>query len=274
VSERTGAAGTYDASADAYPEALAINAGAAARLVATLPAGRYARVLDLGCGTGFAALAATRALAPEEVVGVDVSEGMLARCRERLDGEAPRTRALLGRADAIPVANGWADLVVATMVLQWVDDRPAALAEIARVLAPAGRVALLVPARGSDREFHTVLRSLDPPPPPAWLGVEKDRTIDPGALAQMLEHAGLAPGDWWIEERRRRIAPADLVRRMRLVGEHAFPEGADEPLAATWSRLEVALVGAAGAHGFGSTFRKLFLIAARSPSPPPAAPPG
>ncbi|MCZ2830037.1 methyltransferase domain-containing protein [Modestobacter sp. VKM Ac-2986] len=94
------------------------------------------RVLDLGAGTG---LFTDRLLeAGHEVVAVDVSVGMLDQLRTRL----PQVRAEVGGAEAVPLADGSVDAVVAGQAAHWFDVEPAA-AELRRVLRPGGVVGLV-----------------------------------------------------------------------------------------------------------------------------------
>jgi ubiquinone/menaquinone biosynthesis C-methylase UbiE len=98
---------------------------------------RAARVLDVGCGTGRLSLA----LAGEQaarVWGVDVSREMLAVARAR----APGLRFKQARAEALPFKDGWFEAVLFWLVVHLL-DRPAAFDEARRVLAPAGRIAVV-----------------------------------------------------------------------------------------------------------------------------------
>lgn len=82
--DRTGQAEAFDAIGDRYDEAFPHKEGQLAAgdwLIKTLPAG--SRVLDLGCGTGIPT-ARQLAAAGLEVVGIDLSEGMVARARENV----------------------------------------------------------------------------------------------------------------------------------------------------------------------------------------------
>jgi SAM-dependent methyltransferase len=94
--------------------------------------------LDVGCGEG----RVTRDLAAlgHRVIGVDASEAMIAAAREAdADGEY-----VVADAAELPFPDAYADLVVAFMSLMDVDDMPAAVGELARVLEPGGRLALAV----------------------------------------------------------------------------------------------------------------------------------
>ena len=93
---------------------------------------RVTDALDVGCGAG----ASTAALAAyaREVTGVDPSEAMLRRARQAL----PDASFVLGRSDALPLADATYALVAAAGSLNYADPS-AALAEISRVMRPLGR---------------------------------------------------------------------------------------------------------------------------------------
>jgi arsenite methyltransferase len=115
------------------------------RLGALLP-GEH--VVDVGCGAGFDILIAARMVGPEgSVVGVDMTPAMLAKARKAWESwqSAAETGSANvtfceGYAEALPVPDGWADVVISNGVLNLVPDKAAALAEMARVLKPGGRV--------------------------------------------------------------------------------------------------------------------------------------
>lgn len=113
-----------------------VEEGLLASLLAPLPSG--ARVLDVGCGTGW--LAQRLARRGWRVVGLDPSAAMLARAAGRL----PVVR---GDGLRLPFADGAFDAVCVTAVLDFVDD-PAALLREARRVARE-RVAVAALARDS-----------------------------------------------------------------------------------------------------------------------------
>jgi ubiquinone/menaquinone biosynthesis C-methylase UbiE len=95
-------------------------------------------VLDLACGTGAVTRIVAARCGPSRVTGVDLTEAMLAVARSLV----PEVTFLQGAFDALPVADASADVVLCQQGLQFGPDRPAAVAEMARVLRPGGRIAV------------------------------------------------------------------------------------------------------------------------------------
>jgi SAM-dependent methyltransferase len=113
-------------------------------------------VIDVGAGTGKLA----RALLPSgaEVVAVEPVAAM----RAVLERSTPSLRALEGAAEALPVADGSADAVVAGQAFHWF-DAPAALGDFHRVLRPGGRVALIWNRRRREQAFHRAIDAIIEP---------------------------------------------------------------------------------------------------------------
>ena len=95
-------------------------------------------IVDIGCGTGATAAALGTF---GRVIGVDFSPLALECC-----GRRGLTRVARGRAEAIPLRDGSADAIVATDILEHLDDDAGALAEFFRVLKPGGHAVITVPA--------------------------------------------------------------------------------------------------------------------------------
>jgi SAM-dependent methyltransferase len=130
----------YDSFAEAYSAENEVSlANAYYERPATLAlagdvAGR--RILDAGCGSGplFAALRDRGAV----MTGFDSSAGMLELARRRLGADADLRVADLGRP--LPFPDGAFDDVIASLVLHYLEDWTAPLAELRRVLRPGGRL--------------------------------------------------------------------------------------------------------------------------------------
>lgn len=99
----------------------------------------YGAVLDAACGTG--RHAEYLAGAGREVIGVDASEAMLARAREKLPGADLRR----GELTALPVADGSVAGAVCALALSHLPQLGPAVAELARVLHPGGRAVISNP---------------------------------------------------------------------------------------------------------------------------------
>jgi arsenite methyltransferase len=100
------------------------------------------RVVDVGCGAGIDSLIAAKKVGPEgRVIGVDMTPSMLEKARnaaEETGLESVEFRE--GYAEALPVDDGWADVVISNGVLNLMPDKAAALEEMSRVLKPEGRL--------------------------------------------------------------------------------------------------------------------------------------
>jgi len=115
------------------------------------------RLLDMGCGGGRHAFAALRRGA--RVVAFDADGGELKGVRDMVagmvaEGEVPRRGVGLpvqGDALSLPFADGAFDRIIAAEVLEHIPDDRGAIAELVRVLAPGGRIAVSVPARFPER---------------------------------------------------------------------------------------------------------------------------
>jgi SAM-dependent methyltransferase len=137
---------SYDTVADAYARVSAIcHAQLARDLVAAVAPSFGAHVLDVGAGSGVAALAAINATgATGQIVALDPSAPLLA--------QAPSTRLLrvAGAAPGVPFADGQFDAVVASLVVGHFTDYRPALADLVRVLRPGGRLGITTWGRLDD----------------------------------------------------------------------------------------------------------------------------
>jgi len=98
------------------------------------------RVVDVGSGAGFDSLVAAGQVGAEgQVVGVDMTEEMLAKSRQtaaQLGVDQVEFRE--GLAEALPLPDGWADVVISNGVINLCADKAAVFTEIRRVLRPGG----------------------------------------------------------------------------------------------------------------------------------------
>jgi ubiquinone/menaquinone biosynthesis C-methylase UbiE len=98
--------------------------------------------VDVGSGAGIDSLIASRMVGPDgHVVGIDMTPAMLERARSSAaELAATNVEFRNGFAEALPVPDEWADVVISNGVLNLFPDKPAGLGEMARVLKPGGRL--------------------------------------------------------------------------------------------------------------------------------------
>lgn len=100
------------------------------------------RVVDIGSGAGIDSLIAAKMVGPEgRVIGVDMTPSMLERARDAAESAGfDNVEFREGLMEELPVEDGWADVVISNGVLNLTPNKPLALAEMNRVLAPGGRL--------------------------------------------------------------------------------------------------------------------------------------
>jgi SAM-dependent methyltransferase len=146
------------------------------------------RLVDLGCGTGALIHRAAHTLGTlGRITAVDISEEMLDIARRHAySNHITNTSFVVGRAEKIPVEDASQTALVASLSLMFVIDKAAAAREIARVLAPGGRMVLAVwaePERCDIVRFQRTVGSFAPEPPVKGVG--------PGSMADPTNFLGL-----------------------------------------------------------------------------------
>ncbi|MGW7580656.1 methyltransferase domain-containing protein [Kitasatospora sp. NPDC054768] len=157
------------------------------------------RALDIGAGTGSETQVLAAAVAPGagatdratgSAIGLEPNPGLRAVAEQRATDAGSAARFLDGDARDLPLPDGELDVVWCERVLQHLPDPAKAVAEMARVLHPGGRVALL------DTDWATfVLHPAAPEIRPALAAVAEGTAATPDAgrrLAGLLAEAGLA----------------------------------------------------------------------------------
>lgn len=240
----------------------------AARVVvecAALQAGE--RVLDLGCGTGNAALLA--AASGARVTGVDPASRLLDVAQARAASEGADITFLSGEAASLPVGDASQDVILSVFAVIFAPDAVAAAAEMSRVLAPGGRIILSawIP-QGTMFEFtfaagEAVRQALGAPSPPepfAW--------HDRDALSALL-----APHGFAVEVEQHSLSIADTSPAAYLDGESrehpmavaglAVLEGLGQAEALRGRLLQILDAGNEEPAGFQVTSRYVVVTARR-----------
>ena len=100
------------------------------------------KVVDVGSGGGFDSFIAAGQVGPGgQVAGIDMTAEMLAKSRQTAEALGlAHVQFREGLAEALPVEDGWADVVISNGVINLCADKQAVFAEILRVLRPGGRL--------------------------------------------------------------------------------------------------------------------------------------
>ena len=262
-----GVADNFTNTARDYDAVVRHNVDGARRLVMSLPAGDYRRVLDVGCCTGWAALAMLdRFPGVEHVTGVDPAAGMLAVFRDKV-AELEGVDVDLRSEDvmAMSVEPESYDVVVSSMAMHWFPDKPGAAVAMARALKPGGVIGILCSGRGGEDEFRAVLRRLDPPAPKEWDAAFDQVQRDVDEMEHYLTRAGLELLDVWMERRLRRSSVEAYLERMRVVASHITTGLLSEAeVAELMERVAAGTRTVSGPRGFEYTFTKLYAVARKS----------
>jgi len=119
------------------------------------------RVLDVSCGTGTNLPLLSEAVGQAGLVaGVDISARMLRRCRNKLRRKSDQASLLLGDAAKLPFTDGSFDAVFHHGGLAELPNKRAAIAEMARVTRPGGKVVICDPGLPYDRPARWINRQM------------------------------------------------------------------------------------------------------------------
>jgi len=186
-------------------------------IVGELDLRREDTVLDIAAGTGHL----SRAMAPavERVVGIDLTPEMLDEARRAAAGQGlANTEFVEGNAVDLPYADGAFPMVTSRLAIHHFDEPAVQVAEMVRVCAPGGRVAVVDMVSTEDArlaETHNRLERLRDP--------SHTRALSPPELVALFVHAGLTElhsasrnievvFERWVEMTR---TPADTVSAIR-----------------------------------------------------------
>lgn len=172
------------------------------------------RWLDVGCGTGALTAAIAQRCRPTELIGIEPSEGFMAQARERLAGQATFHA---GNALAIPLPSGAVDAVVSGLVLNFVPDPAAGLAEMKRTAHAGATIAAYVWDYAGKmelmRQFWDAAVELDPGTRALDEGV-RFPLCNPQSLDNVFRLAGLAEVT---------AAPIDIATRFQDFDDYWMP---------------------------------------------------
>jgi len=171
--------------------------------------------LDVGCGTGALTHTILQMGHPREVTSLDSSEGFLSYAGQQLND--PRVRWQLGNAQQLPLESSAYDAVVSGLVLNFIPDLPAALAEMARVARPGGKVAAYVWDYAGKMELMRYFWDAAVALSPAARELDEGRRFpvcQPGPLQDLFTQGGLAGVE---------VRAIDVPTRFRNFGDYWDP---------------------------------------------------
>jgi arsenite methyltransferase len=101
-------------------------------------------VLDLGSGAGIDAILASKKVGEKgKVIGVDMTEEMIAKAKENAEKQGVKNvEFLLGEIENLPVADNYVDTIITNCVINLTPDKSKTFAEAYRVLKPGGKIYL------------------------------------------------------------------------------------------------------------------------------------
>lgn len=153
----------FDAAAG-YDQAAAVQQRVAASLaqrIAALPLPRYARILEVGCGTGFVAAAMASLPQGADWLMTDVSGAMVRRARQRFHGQPAYRFAILdAESPHFETVEKPFDLICSSLAAQWFEDLAGALGRLFRLLKPGGHLLLSTLAADTFAEWRAAHESL------------------------------------------------------------------------------------------------------------------
>ncbi len=176
----------FTAQAAGFAAAPALNQVAAMRMLLN---GAQLRatdsVLDVACGPGIVAAAFAREAA--RVTGIDLTPAMIELARQRCDEEELENVGFeLGDVEDLPYPDGAFSVVVCRYALHHMPDPRRVLAEMTRVCAPGGRVAIADIVVGSDIAVATRFNDLERVRDPSHV-----RAMTEAELLELMRAAGL-----------------------------------------------------------------------------------
>lgn len=145
------------------------------------------RLLDIGCGSGYAArMAATLGAT---VTGIDITPGLIEIARERV----PEGDFIVADMDELPLGDACFDAAVAFNAFQFADDPAQAVREAARVVTPGGLVAATTFAEPERNESTALNDALEPLRAGSAARHLPYELSTPGGLEKLLATASLEP---------------------------------------------------------------------------------
>lgn len=215
---------SFDAAAPTYDEHAFLQREIADRLFERLEYIKLSprRMVDLGCGTGYASRKLQARFPPAALMSIDLAPAMLRTAREHASGPAalkrwlrrqPGARYLCADIESLPLADDSVELALSNLALQWCDPQRVAR-EAARVIRPQGLFMFTTFGPDTLKELRAAFRSLDDRP-------HVNQFVDMHDIGDMLVEAGFA--DPVMDQETVTLTYSDLkplLRELKGIGAH------------------------------------------------------
>jgi malonyl-CoA O-methyltransferase len=210
----------FSRAAESYDSVAQLQRAIADRLLQWLPEEVEGNLLDLGCGTGYAAPHLHACYPESPLLHLDLAHGMLTFAREQRS--VPGAFYLCGDAEQLPLADASVELIWSSLAVQWCEQPDRLMTELARVLKPGGRC--LLATLGPDT-LHELKR--------AWAAVDDDVHVNSfTALERLLAYnTGLTLARCETEYRVLRYNRLqELMHELKALGAHNVNSRRDQGL--------------------------------------------
>lgn len=216
--EKRQVAESFGRAAGSYDKVAYFQRDVGNRLMALIPQAvlfeQNSTVVDLGCGTGY--------FTPKlqnnhnHVVGIDLSEGMIAYAREHRTGDA---NWVVGDAEMLPFADNSVDVIFSSLAIQWCSSYPRLFAELFRVLKPGGLVAFSTLLDGTLKELEA-----------SWHEVDSYTHVNSFSICSDIDDASHTAGFSQLEKEQYTDVLSfetvkSLTRELKMLGAHNVNEG-------------------------------------------------
>ncbi|WP_062061579.1 malonyl-ACP O-methyltransferase BioC [Cellvibrio sp. OA-2007] len=246
------AAATYDSVAQLQRD---IGTELMVQLPSDFPAHTSAQkvILDLGSGTGFFTRQLAQQYGDAQVIGLDIAQGML----HYAAAQHAKINWLCADAEVLPLADNSVDLIFSSLAIQWCNDLPQLLSELARVLKPGGQLHIATLGPNTLHELKS-----------AWQQVDNYVHVNRFQSAQDLT-AATESANLFVAQLQQEIRSlyyerlSDLTRELKALGAHNVNAGKPEGLTgrARLLAFKNAYEVFRGAQGLPATYDVIYLTA-------------
>ncbi len=213
-------------------------------------------VLDLGSGTGFFTQQLAEKYRESQIIGLDIAEGMLHYAAAQQDG----INWLCADAELLPLADHSVDLIFSSLAIQWCNNFPQLMAELARVLKPGGQLHIATLGPHTLHELKSAWQQVD-----NYVHVNHFQSSK--NLITAVNSAHLAVSD--LQQENRIVyydRLSELTRELKALGAHNINVGKPEGL--TGRMRLIAFKNAYGQYrdvqGIPATYDVIYLTANKS----------